>query len=46
MNGYFGQSAGPGSDRMSKGVLNINVTNVKEFKALIDEAKKRSLSIK
>lgn len=41
MNGYFEQNAGRWNDIISKGVLNIDVTNIEEFKALIDKAKKK-----
>lgn len=45
MNGYFEQDAAPGNDRTSKGVLNINVTNIEEFKTLIDKAKKEACQL-
>ncbi|MCI8955595.1 MAG: hypothetical protein HFG29_01245 [Eubacterium sp.] len=45
MNGYFKQNAGQGNDRMSKGILNISVTNIKEFKTLIDKAKEEACQL-
>lgn len=45
MNGYFEQNTGPGNNRISKGVLNINVTNIEEFKTLIDKAKKEACQL-
>ena len=42
MEGYFEKNIEAGDEQRAQGVLNIDITNIGEFKTLLDKAKKEA----